>query len=83
MPYANNFCAAVNRLRVSAEAAVNWLPLLRKLVSIYDQHCYSQPATELIERLHGQLAQKKETHYLHQGITGVTQHLAFTVARPI
>ncbi|MGL4937743.1 MAG: GTP 3',8-cyclase MoaA, partial [Shewanella sp.] len=38
------------------------------------QHANQQ--AELIERLQGQLIQKKETHYLHQGITGVTQHLA-------
>ncbi len=76
MPYATNFCASCNRLRVSAKGKLHLCLFTESGVDLRDLLQHSSQQAELIERLHGQLAQKKETHYLHQGITGVTQHLA-------
>ncbi|MCK8045081.1 GTP 3',8-cyclase MoaA [Shewanella sp. 1CM18E] len=76
MPYAKNFCASCNRLRVSAKGKLHLCLFTENGVDLRDLLQSSDQQAELIERLHGQLAQKKETHFLHDGITGVTQHLA-------
>ncbi|MCL1138288.1 GTP 3',8-cyclase MoaA [Shewanella pneumatophori] len=76
MPYAKNFCASCNRLRVSAKGKLHLCLFTENGVDLRDLLQSTDQQAELIERLHGQLAQKKETHFLHDGITGVTQHLA-------
>ena len=76
MPYAKNFCASCNRLRVSAKGKLHLCLFTENGVDLRDLLQTPDQQAELIERLHGQLAQKKETHFLHVGITGVTQHLA-------
>ncbi len=76
MPYAKNFCASCNRLRVSAKGKLHLCLFTENGVDLRDLLQSEQQRPELIERLREQLVQKKETHYLHQGITGVTQHLA-------
>ncbi|QQX80416.1 GTP 3',8-cyclase MoaA [Shewanella sp. KX20019] len=76
MPYAKNFCASCNRLRVSAKGKLHLCLFTENGVDLRDLLQTQDQQAELIERLHGQLAQKKETHFLHDGITGVTQHLA-------
>lgn len=76
MPYEQHFCASCNRLRVSANGKLHLCLFTEKGVDLRDLLQDASYRTELIERLHGQLAQKKETHFLHDGITGVTQHLA-------
>ncbi|MBO1272520.1 MULTISPECIES: GTP 3',8-cyclase MoaA [Shewanella] len=76
MPYSKDFCASCNRLRVSAVGKLHLCLFTEQGLDLRDllQSTAQQPA--LIERLHQQLHLKKETHFLHQGITGVTQHLA-------
>ncbi|MDB0034761.1 GTP 3',8-cyclase MoaA [bacterium] len=76
MPYEQHFCASCNRLRVSANGKLHLCLFTENGVDLRDLLQDASYRTELIERLHGQLAQKKETHFLHDGITGVTQHLA-------
>ncbi|MGI3015048.1 GTP 3',8-cyclase MoaA [Shewanella algae] len=76
MPYAKNFCASCNRLRVSAKGKLHLCLFTEHGVDLRDLLQSPEQQDELIARLHQQLQQKKETHYLHQGITGVTQHLA-------
>ncbi|GIU25255.1 GTP 3',8-cyclase MoaA [Shewanella schlegeliana] len=76
MPYAKNFCASCNRLRVSANGKLHLCLFTENGVDLRDLLQTPDQQAELIERLQGQLAQKKETHFLHDGITGVTQHLA-------
>ncbi|GAA4887973.1 GTP 3',8-cyclase MoaA [Ferrimonas pelagia] len=76
MPYSKDFCVSCNRLRVSAigklhlclftEAGIE----LRDLLGA-DQHC-----AELVARLHAALGQKEATHYLQDGNSGATPHLA-------
>ncbi len=76
MPYEQNFCASCNRLRVSAKGKLHLCLFTEHGVDLRDLLQHSNQRNELIERLHGQLQTKKQTHYLHDGITGVTQHLA-------
>ena len=76
MPYEKNFCASCNRLRVSAKGKLHLCLFTEHGVDLRDLLQSHEQRGELIERLHGQLRAKKETHFLHDGITGVTQHLA-------
>ena len=76
MPYEKNFCASCNRLRVSAKGKLHLCLFTESGVDLRDLLQSPAQKTELIERLQQQLQQKKETHFLHQGVTGVTQHLA-------
>lgn len=76
MPYEKNFCASCNRLRVSAKGKLHLCLFTEHGVDLRDLLQQRSQRNELIERLHGQLQTKKQTHFLHDGITGVTQHLA-------
>lgn len=75
-PYARNFCADCNRLRVTAVGDLRLClfgesgsPLRDLLQSDADQ-------SALIERLQKQLGVKAATHQLHQGQTGLTTNLS-------
>ncbi|PSJ48103.1 GTP 3',8-cyclase MoaA [Zobellella endophytica] len=76
MPYARDFCASCNRLRVSSLGKLHLCLFgeygvdLRNLLAEDGQ----QAALQL--RLREALADKKATHFLHQGNTGMTPHLA-------
>lgn len=76
MPYGKGFCDTCNRLRVSATGRLHLCLFsesgidLRHLLQRDDQQ------TELIEFLQQQLAGKKISHYLHDGNSGGTRHLA-------
>ena len=76
MPYEKNFCASCNRLRVSAKGKLHLCLFgeegieLRDLLQSDDQQAILQ--TRVFAALQG----KREHHYLHQGDTGVRQHLA-------
>ncbi|MBL1377909.1 GTP 3',8-cyclase MoaA [Zobellella iuensis] len=76
MPYAKDFCASCNRLRVSSLGKLHLCLFgdygveLRDLLAEDGQHA----ALQL--RLREALADKKATHFLHQGQTGMTPHLA-------
>ncbi|MCF1439856.1 MAG: GTP 3',8-cyclase MoaA, partial [Shewanella sp.] len=76
MPYEQNFCASCNRLRVSAKGKLHLCLFTESGVDLRDLLQSPEQQSELIERLHQQMHRKKETHYLYQGVTGVTQHLA-------
>ncbi|MGL4473078.1 MAG: GTP 3',8-cyclase MoaA [Shewanella sp.] len=76
MPYAQNFCASCNRLRVSAMGKLHLCLFTESGVELRDLLQTPEQRPELIERLQQQLVQKKQTHLLHDGLTGVTQHLA-------
>ncbi len=77
MPYAKDFCASCNRLRVSAQGNLHLCLFGDGGVSLRDllQHDAQQP--ELLARIAESLGSKKETHFLHHGNTGITQNLAF------
>lgn len=75
-PYSKDFCKTCNRLRISArgklqlclfgEGGHNLRPFL--------QHDHQME--ELQETVQNLMRVKKETHFLQQGITGATPHLA-------
>jgi len=76
MPYEKNFCATCNRLRVSAVGKLHLCLFTEHGLNLRDLLQHKNQRAELVEHLHGKLAKKKETHYLHDGVTGITQHLA-------
>lgn len=75
-PYAKDFCANCNRLRVTARGDLRLCLFgslshtLRDLLQTDDQ------IDALQARIYELLAIKKPTHYLHEGQTGLTPHLA-------
>lgn len=77
-PYSKDFCAGCNRLRVTATGDLrlclfgeHGIPL-RPLLQSDDQ------LESLVRTLGGQLVDKERTHFLHEGRTGITPHLAST-----
>ncbi len=75
-PYAKDFCDTCNRLRVSALGKMHLCLFGEDGVDIRDliQHDEQQP--QLIDRLQQAVQTKKVSHYLQQGDTGNTPHLA-------
>lgn len=75
-PYSKDFCKTCNRLRVTARGELRLCLFgergysLRYLLASDDQKEALQE--KILELLHF----KRETHYLHQGLTGATPHLA-------
>nr|WP_202602080.1 GTP 3',8-cyclase MoaA [Photobacterium halotolerans] len=76
MPYEKGFCTTCNRLRVSARGKLHLCLFgdhgveLRDLLASDNQH------DALIARIRGGLTEKSVSHYLQDGITGMTPHLA-------
>ena len=75
-PYSKDFCASCNRLRVTSTGDLRLclfgefgIPLRPLLQDDADREA-------LVGRLTGQLALKTAGHGLHQGLTGITPHLA-------
>lgn len=77
-PYSRDFCSGCNRLRVTATGDLRLCLFgeygtpLRPWLQADDQ------CEELVQAITGQLMHKEKTHYLHQGRTGMTPHLAAT-----
>ncbi|TKB51068.1 GTP 3',8-cyclase MoaA [Ferrimonas sediminicola] len=76
MPYAKDFCATCNRLRVSSIGKLHLCLFTECGIELRDLLGHDDHQPQLIARLHEQLRLKGATHQLHQGLTGVTQHLA-------
>ncbi len=76
MPYSEGFCKTCNRLRVSAKGKLHLCLFTESGIDLRDLLQSDDQRDELIERLRQQLHHKKAAHDLHQGITGVTRHLA-------
>lgn len=77
-PYSKDFCAGCNRLRVTATGDLRLclfgefgIPL-RPLLQSDDQ------LDELVRAVGGQIGRKEQGHFLHEGRTGITPHLAST-----
>jgi cyclic pyranopterin phosphate synthase len=77
-PYSKDFCAGCNRLRVTATGDLRLclfgefgIPL-RPLLQDDDQ------LDDLVRAIGGQIGRKEQGHFLHQGRTGITPHLAST-----
>jgi GTP 3',8-cyclase len=76
MPYEKNFCVSCNRLRVSAKGQLHLCLFTENGVNLKDLLQDKSQTPELMARLQQQLGFKTAAHSLHQGITGVTTHLA-------
>lgn len=76
MPYAKDFCASCNRLRVSSVGKLHLCLFGEYGVELRDLLAEDGQQAALQLRLRQALADKKATHFLHQGHTGMTPHLA-------
>lgn len=77
MPYEKDFCASCNRLRVSATGKLHLCLFGDGGVELRDLLASDAQQGELQARIAHSLGQKKQTHFLHQGQTGITQNLSF------
>lgn len=77
MPYAKDFCASCNRLRVSAIGNLHLCLFGEQGVPLRDLLADDRDHEALLDRIQGGLHRKKQTHFLHEGNTGITQNLSF------
>ena len=77
MPYAKDFCASCNRLRVSAQGNLHLCLFGDGGIPLRDLLASDDQQAELQARIASSLGQKKQTHFLHQGNTGITQNLSY------
>jgi len=76
MPYEKNFCESCNRLRVSALGKLHLCLFGEKGLELRDLLQEDAQEGELIERIQMQLQNKSVSHFLQEGNTGMTPHLA-------
>ncbi len=77
MPYAKDFCASCNRLRVSAAGNLHLCLFGEEGIPLRDLLAEDDGLEQLKARISGGLRLKKQTHFLHQGNTGATPNLSF------
>src|SRR5690606_2037391 len=77
MPYEKDFCATCNRLRVSSVGKLHLCLFGDGGVSLRDLLADDSQQTALEARIAQALTHKKQTHFLHQGNTGITQNLSY------
>ena len=75
MPYSKDFCASCNRLRISALGKLH-LCLFSEHGLDIREYITDDDTQRLQEELTVLLGDKKSTHFLHDGYTGATKHLA-------
>lgn len=77
-PYSRDFCAGCNRLRVTATGDLR-LCLFGEFGIPLRQHLQrDDQLDDLLQAIGGQIGRKEQGHFLHQGRTGITPHLAAT-----
>lgn len=77
-PYSRDFCAGCNRLRVTATGDLR-LCLFGEFGIPLRRHLQRDDQLEdLVHAIGGQIGRKEQGHFLHQGRTGITPHLAST-----
>jgi len=75
MPYSKDFCKTCNRLRVSAPGKLHLCLFSDNGIDM--RHLLANGnVDDVVAFLQEVLGQKHETHYLHEGKTGATKHLA-------
>ncbi len=77
MPYEKHFCASCNRLRVSSLGKLHLCLFGEGGVELRDLLADDNQQAALQDRIAGALHHKKQTHFLHQGNTGITQNLSY------
>jgi cyclic pyranopterin phosphate synthase len=79
MPYSKDFCSDCNRLRISSLGKLHLCLFAEKGLDlrdlIADGIAQNNPDL-LVNKIRALLGQKEATHYLDEGYTGATQHLA-------
>ena len=75
MPYSKDFCASCNRLRISSTGKLHLCLFAEKGIDLRPFIQKSDPI-ELQSALVNHLSDKTATHYLQEGYTGATKHLA-------
>ena len=75
MPYSRDFCSSCNRLRVTAKGDLHLCLFAEQGLSLRPQ-LSSGDVDAVQHRLMDLLGDKHATHYLDEGYTGATQHLA-------
>ncbi|WP_087016151.1 GTP 3',8-cyclase MoaA [Thaumasiovibrio subtropicus] len=76
LPYDDGFCESCNRLRVSAKGKLHLCLFGEAGVELRDLLANDASQDALIARIRESLQSKKKTHFLHQGNSGMTPHLA-------
>ncbi|MBE1300739.1 MAG: GTP 3',8-cyclase MoaA [Alteromonadaceae bacterium] len=75
MPYSKDFCSSCNRLRVSALGKLHLCLFAEQGLDLREYlRCNDVQGLQL--QLQKLLGQKEATHWLHEGYTGATTHLA-------
>ncbi|MBD2815726.1 GTP 3',8-cyclase MoaA [Xenorhabdus sp. Flor] len=77
MPYEKDFCQSCNRLRVSAIGNLHLCLFGEQGVPLRDLLSDDTSLNDLKLRIQGGLRHKRETHFLHQGNSGITPNLSF------
>ncbi|WP_241585267.1 GTP 3',8-cyclase MoaA [Rosenbergiella epipactidis] len=77
MPYDKGFCDSCNRLRVSAIGQLHLCLFGEQGIDLRDLLQADGQQLLLQERIQSSLAQKKQTHFLHQGMTGMARNLSY------
>ncbi|MDC2824733.1 GTP 3',8-cyclase MoaA [Rodentibacter pneumotropicus] len=75
-PYEKNFCASCNRLRVSSKGKLHLCLFGEEGIELRDLLQSDEHQTLLQARIFAALQGKREHHYLHQGDSGIRNHLA-------
>lgn len=75
MPYSKDFCSTCNRLRVSSHGKLHLCLFSEYGLDLRDYLQQDDPDA-LAAHIQSLLDDKKATHYLHDGLTGGTKHLA-------
>jgi len=76
MPYSQDFCKSCNRLRVSSTGKLHLCLFGEQGVDLRDLLADASQKELLKARIRLALTDKKESHYLQAGNTGITPHLA-------
>ncbi len=75
MPYSKDFCSTCNRLRVSSLGKLHLCLFAEQGLDLRG-YLKQQDVVGLQAHLKALLGQKEATHWLHDGYTGATKHLA-------
>jgi len=75
-PYSKDFCKSCNRLRVSAQGALHLCLFGEGGYSLRDYLQSDDQIEELQEKILGLMNFKRSAHFLHEGNSGVREHLA-------
>ena len=75
-PYSKDFCKSCNRLRISSQGALHLCLFGEGGYSLRDLLQSDEQTEELTEKILSLLLFKKDGHFLHQGDSGATPHLA-------